>query len=88
MDFPYYLIAFDSNTIAMELRQELERLGVAHVVMPTPRTVTKSCGLSIRFDSQDYPCVEKAIEAVAESPSLYAFYRASGDPRKPDFVSL
>ena len=88
MDFPYLLIAFDSGTVAMALRQELERSGVAFAVMPTPKSLVKSCGLSIRFDERDLALVQKAIDMVADSPSQYAFFKAIGNQRKPAFIAL
>lgn len=60
----YGVIAFESTHDAMAAEKYLkERLPV--VMMPTPRCVTASCGISLRFDLEDRPRVMEAVKSLS-----------------------
>lgn len=58
----YYILAFDITSVVMEVRQELESAGVNACVMPTPRCVQSSCGLSVRFQPGDLRAVRDKMD--------------------------
>lgn len=45
----YGLITFESVNFAMQAEAVLKKENIYHQVIPTPREITLSCGLSIRF---------------------------------------
>lgn len=66
----YGVIAFESTHDAMAAEKYLkERIPV--VMMPTPRSITASCGISLRFDMADEP----RVRAEAENLSGFRLYR-------------
>lgn len=53
----YYILSFDITSVVMEVWQELGATGIKACVMPTPRSVQASCGLSVRFQPGDLQAV-------------------------------
>ncbi|QCX33609.1 DUF3343 domain-containing protein [Caloramator sp. E03] len=45
----YGLITFESVNFAMQAEAVLKGENIYHQIIPTPREITLSCGLSIRF---------------------------------------
>lgn len=69
---PYCLIVFDSTHAAIAAERQLKVLNPA--VMPTLRSITASCGMSLRLKPEQ---AEKARALLAQSsidPVLYRFY--------------
>jgi len=69
----YFLFAFDSPHAAIASQRLLTSLGA--VVMPTLRSITASCGMSLRLRDDR---VERAMEIMRASvidPALYRLYR-------------
>ncbi|MDU7254181.1 MAG: DUF3343 domain-containing protein, partial [Clostridium sp.] len=48
---------------AMDGESVLKEKGIKLIIIPTPTYITKSCGISIRIDEQDYENVKKVIES-------------------------
>ena len=55
----YGVIAFESAHLAMQAERRL-RDAFSIVMMPTPRSVTASCGISVRFSLADLDAVTDA----------------------------
>lgn len=53
----YYILSFDITSVVIEVWQELGSAGIKACVMPTPRSVQASCGLSVRFQPGDLQAV-------------------------------
>ncbi|WIF95844.1 DUF3343 domain-containing protein [Caminicella sporogenes] len=51
MEKEFYVIAFESTHYAIMIERKLKEKFKIHTV-PTPREITASCGLSIKFDSE------------------------------------
>lgn len=66
----YGVIAFESTHDAMAAEKRLKG-NIPVVVMPTPRCVTASCGISLRFALED----EQRIREEASQLTGYHFYR-------------
>ena len=69
---PRYLLAFESTHAAMAANKALA--AVAPAVIPTPRAITASCGMSLRFEAE---CDREAVAlacGVKEARGLAALY--------------
>lgn len=58
----YYLITFENTHSAMNAETVLKQNSIKNIVMPTPTYITKSCGISLKFDKADLPMVTKLIK--------------------------
>ena len=61
----YYVVAFDSTHYAIQGEKTLKENGIDIKVIPTPREITASCGLSIRFSPQFLEEVKKILEETS-----------------------
>ena len=68
------LIAFDSTHAAMAAQKALERAGVAFSVIPTPRTITASCGITLAVRAGQAAEARTTIEGCNDIAALCAFY--------------
>ncbi|MGE5631016.1 MAG: DUF3343 domain-containing protein [Caulobacteraceae bacterium] len=50
----YYLAVFDSTHHAMRFEKVVKDGGFKINIMPVPREITASCGLSVKMDRTDY----------------------------------
>lgn len=80
MEHVYCLIAFDSAFGAVQAHKVLEEAGMSAHIMPTPREVTASCGLSLRLPPEDYRSVREVLDSVPDCRKGCRYYRMSYDP--------
>lgn len=75
----FYIIAFDSTHYAINTEKKL--MGAAPMMMvPTPREISVSCGLSIKIRDQDLESILEALAEVSkEGMSLFRIDRTSKD---------
>ena len=59
----YYLIVFKNTHDAIQGEKVLKEEGLNVIIMPTPTYITKSCGISVRFNISD---VEKVKEIIGQ----------------------
>ncbi len=71
-----FIIVFDSTHKAIETEEKLEAFDVR--VMPTPRQISASCGISIRVDIKYYDEVKSILK------DEFRFYRREED----DYILL
>lgn len=76
----YYLITFENTHSAMNAETVLKQNSIKNVVMPTPTYITKSCGISLKFDKADLPMVTKLIKD--ESIKIKVVYLKEGSEFK------
>ena len=61
----YYTLAFDSTHMAVAAEKYLSaRIAVS--VMPTPRKITASCGISLRVELEDVERLKELLKANDE----------------------
>ena len=61
----YYTLAFDSTHMAVAAEKYLSaRIAVS--VMPTPRKITASCGISLRVELEDSQRLKELLKANDE----------------------
>lgn len=57
-----YIMVFNNTHEAMAAEKLMEQKGISAMVMPTPTYITKSCGISLRFDQNSINDVDKLVE--------------------------
>lgn len=58
----YYIITFKNTHSAMEGEKILKKEKVNNQVMPTPTIVTRSCGISLKIEEEEYPKIIEIID--------------------------
>lgn len=58
----YYLITFKNTHSAISGEKALKSRGLDVIIMPTPTSITKSCGISIKLNTEDFKIVSELIE--------------------------
>lgn len=75
----YFFISFDSTSYALQAESFLKDSKLALAVIPTPREVTESCGLSIKIDKNDVTLVKEIIcEGNIKVRGIYHLKRENG----------
>jgi len=84
----YFLFAFDSPHAAISAQRLLDSCGA--VVMPTLRSITASCGMSLRLRTDRINKAQEIMRASAIDPSLYRLYlvEQEGQQTKCTLVEL
>jgi hypothetical protein len=59
----YYFIAFESTNYALSAEDYLKNNNCNITIIPTPREVSASCGLSIKFNSEDIDMIKRSIDS-------------------------
>jgi hypothetical protein len=68
----YLIITFASTNFAMQAENELKAAGIKHQIIPTPRQITLSCGLSIMTACENADEVKKHIlDGKIRSKAIY-----------------
>lgn len=73
----YYLLAFDSTHAAIAADRLLNPYGA--VIMPTLRTITASCGMSLRLKDASASAALAALRESTLPLELCHLYRIDGD---------
>ncbi|MEG0154106.1 MAG: DUF3343 domain-containing protein [Lachnospiraceae bacterium] len=55
-------VLFPNHDSGMRLHKELKKLGVRAVIAPTPRTLSKCCGISLLIDRTDVETVKQCVQ--------------------------
>lgn len=53
-----HYVIFSNHDNGMRLYQELKKQGIPATISPTPRAVSKCCGISLMIDEKDVAAVE------------------------------
>lgn len=56
-----YIMVFNNTHEAMAAEKLMETENIGVMVMPTPTYITKSCGISLRFDENSVEKINKLI---------------------------
>jgi len=68
----YYLITFKNTHGAISGEKVLKGIGFEVTVMPTPTSITKSCGISLRIKIDDFDKVYRVIrDGIIEVENIY-----------------
>lgn len=81
-----YLIAvFQRPGDAALAQRDLLAQNLKVAMMPSPRDISVSCGLSLRFSPQDAKAVSAALLALFPEPERCRFYRACKEEGRRKF---
>ncbi len=78
----YDLVAFANASTAVSGRKALEEAGLRVCVMPTPREVSVSCGLSLRLPAEQWQNARAVLDALGIPPEERHFYRMEHRDRR------
>ncbi len=67
----YYIMVFDSTHYAIKVDGMLKQKGLEGEIIPTPRDIDSSCGLSIRFPGDILKSVTKIVNIKENRVRLY-----------------
>ena len=76
----YWLFAFDSPHAAISAQRLLSSCGA--VVMPTLRSITASCGMSLRLKDERIDEAKGILRASSIDPALYRLYRVEQEGKE------
>ena len=76
----YWLFAFDSPHAAIAAQRLLATCGA--VVMPTLRSITASCGMSLRLKNETIEEAKQIMCASSIDPALYRLYRVEQEGKE------
>ena len=76
----YWLFAFDSPHAAISAQRLLAECGA--VVMPTLRSITASCGMSLRLRDEVIDQAKQIMKASTIDPALYRLYRVEQEGKE------
>ena len=76
----YWLFAFDSPHAAISAQRLLSGCGA--VVMPTLRSITASCGMSLRLKDEAIEEAKLIMKASSIDPALYRLYRVEQEGKE------
>jgi hypothetical protein len=69
----FIAIAFDSTHLAIKVERRLKRI-VDVEMIPTPRSITASCGLSIKTSGEKLPFIIKELSIMDIDRELIRIY--------------
>lgn len=61
MTIQHYVL-FPDHTTGMELYHQLKDRGIRAIIAPTPRSLSKCCGISLLVEEQDLDEIRRFIE--------------------------
>ena len=76
----YWLFVFDSPHAAIAAQRLLSSCGA--VVMPTLRSITASCGMSLRMKNETIEEAKQIMRASSIDPALYRLYRVEQEGKE------
>jgi hypothetical protein len=76
MNEVFGIASFRSRQQVLKFEGALRREGIRTSVITTPRDVSMGCGLSIRFELEDYPLVREVCNHLRPT-NLIGFYRVT-----------
>jgi hypothetical protein len=76
----FYILSFASTHHAIAAEGSLKGRGINVEIVPTPRDITASCGLSIRFDVGQLEQVKKEIGKIWPDIRLHRGIYAGNKP--------
>ena len=86
MSGAYWLFAFDSPHAAISAQKLLASCGA--VVMPTLRSITASCGMSIRIADEQIARAKGLMHDSTIDPALYRLYRVEQEGKETRCTQL
>lgn len=74
MEMEFYVISFESTHYAMMMEKRLKEKFKINMI-PTPRSITASCGLSLKISPDLIEDVVKSIKSGAADPDMFNLFK-------------
>lgn len=84
----YIIITFQSTNFAMQAEAFFKSKGIKHQIIPTPREITLSCGISIRMDVEMLDKVKDAAKRGGITPKKIFLMKGSAGSRQLEEINL
>lgn len=79
----YYIAVFDSTHYALKFEKVIKDKGFKISIMPVPREITASCGISAKLESDEIERIK--ILAVEEELKVAGYYRVEAQKGKKTY---
>lgn len=79
----YYIAVFESTHHAMRFEKTVKNGGFKINIMPVPREITASCGLSVKMESRDFERIRDLAER--EKLSIQGYYHVETQNNKKTY---
>lgn len=74
-----YIISFNSTHQAIKCDKIFDKNEMEYAVLPTPREITQSCGISIKFEIEDIDNIKNIIEEnQIEYKGMFKIFKKDG----------
>lgn len=57
-----YYVLFRNHSSGLELNQKLKERGISNVIAPTPRSLSRCCGISLLVREEDVATIRSIVE--------------------------
>lgn len=57
-----YYVLFHNHTTGLELNEKLKERGISNVIAPTPRSLSRCCGISLLVKEEDIEEIQAIIK--------------------------
>lgn len=84
----YIITTFQSTNFAMQAESFFKSKGVKHQIIPTPREITLSCGISIRMDIEMLDKVKDAVQTGSITPKKIFLMKGCAGGRKLEEINF
>lgn len=84
----YIITTFQSTNFAMQAEAFFKSQGVKHQIIPTPREITLSCGISIRLDTEMLEKVKDAVQTGGITPKKIFRMKGNAGSRKLEEINF
>lgn len=75
----YYFISFESTNYAMQAESYLKAKNFNIIIIPTPREVSQSCGLSIKFNGGGVDLIKDLVSGGSvKAKGIYQLKKDNG----------
>ena len=82
-----YIVSFNSTSYAIRLDKLLNEASVKATTLPTPREITASCGISIRFLYEDIESVKNILtQNNIECKGIYKITRLENGTKEVENI--
>lgn len=72
----YYIISFSNIHSAITAEKHLKK-HFKTVIMPTPREITKGCGIAIKFSADDLNGIINSLSSIGLNNDIYTIHHYS-----------
>ena len=79
-----FLIACDTTYAALTVQRSLADINPT--VIPTPRDITESCGMALRFAADDEPKARALAEVIKEARGFCSLYQEVEEHRRYNLI--